>query len=85
MHEMLLMLASLMPIEDVINRLDEAIQKYKTDPSKENLREVEFNAVLLMSKANVSSNGEGVDAVMKSVEQMMRAKKGFDLLDIKQG
>lgn len=64
-----LMLASEMPIDELINEIEESIQKYRLDPSEKNFKMLNMRCFLLMSRAVVDENGGGIEGVMKVSKQ----------------
>lgn len=80
MKELAILLASVMPIEDLIKTLKGDLEKYEADPSEENLKKVHVACMLLLSKASIDHEGGGVQGATKVMEDMANIERAHNLL-----
>lgn len=81
MKDLMIAFGEILPVEMIIDQIDENIQKYKADPSEDNLRAVECFSMLLLSKMAAKAAG-GAEELIKQTDLQ---KKGYDLLNATKG
>lgn len=77
MHELILITASLMSFDEIIDRIDSDIEKYKANPGEETKHAISLGCMLFSAKQSVDMNkGDVID----TIKDFARSKKAFDLL-----
>lgn len=77
MQDVMLMVATVTPVEDLLEKLQEAIQEAKADPCDDTFKKVEFNATMFLMNRTTKGN---VDKVMDVIEDMDRTLKAKNLV-----
>lgn len=77
MKDLMILFGEVLPTETIIDQIEEAIQKYKSDPTDEALKGVEMFCVLLLSKMAAKAAGGAEELIRKTDLQ----QKGYDLLN----
>lgn len=77
MKDLMILFGEVLPVETIIDQIEDAIQKYKADPTEENLKGVELFSMLLLSKTCAKAVG-GSDELIRRTDLQ---QKGFDLLN----
>jgi len=79
MSAFIMMMASMMPIDKVLEMLEDSIKEYRINPSKENFKAVEAKCFLILNRGIIDDQGGGIDAAMKISSEIdeMRAKVEF--------
>lgn len=80
MHELFLMLSSVMPEEMILDELQSSITEYKLNPSEDNKRKISMFCMMFSSKECAERTEGGVIEMIKHAEI---AKQGYDLLNPK--
>jgi hypothetical protein len=75
MKDLLLMLASVMPFQDIVNQLEKEIADYKADPTEENKKMLTITCVLLTSKHSIDNTKGGVVEVMEQIDLLQQGKE----------
>lgn len=78
MNDLLLMLASVMPKDMLINHLSKEIDEYKANPTDQQFEKIATIATLVSSKLIIDK--EGIEKILKDTETM---RSGFDMLSPK--
>lgn len=82
MKNLMLLLASVMPTESIIEIIEKDLAAYKADPTPENIKKLTCTAMLLASKEVVAASDGGVEKVIKDMDRM---HDGYELLTPKIG
>ncbi len=79
-EELLLILAKSLSEEDLIERLEENLYKYKLAPNEENLLDLGFSCVLLSTKIAYQGKSieDSVNELQKFIEYNEFGKKTFE-------
>lgn len=81
MKDLMLMLASVMPFDEMIEKLDKDIKAYKAAPTEDGKKSIQINCALILSKEAVDNAGsglEGVSVMINKMNNMERIGKMFD-------
>ena len=73
MKDLMLIFAEVLTKEEIIKQLDEALQKYKAEPTEENEKGVEIYSMILLSKRAVTEDKDGAMGVIKRAAMMAKA------------
>ena len=72
--KMIMLLCTVLSNEDIIDKLSQTIEVYKTKPSEEALNELTFNAFLLTMKSSITAQG-GLEAAEKRMNEVKHIDK----------
>ena len=81
MKELLIILSSAMSFDEIIDKMSEEIEVYKSDPTKENRQKLIITSMLLSSKESIEQAGsgyKGVEKVLSKMESIDKAEKFFN-------
>lgn len=81
MKDLIILFGEVLPVEAIIDQIEDSIVKYKADPTDANLQGVEMFSVLLLSKRASNAAG-GVDELIRKTDLQ---QKGYDLLNTTKG
>lgn len=70
---LMMLMAEILPVNDAVDMLQEAITEYKTDSSPDNFKKVEMFCALIAVKSGVKSVG-GLDKATEHLEKLAEAK-----------
>lgn len=74
MKELLFMAATIMPTEDIIEKLEDALKEYKVAPTDENKRAVEMFSFMLMINLENGGSIKKMTEMLQEVEKVDKAK-----------
>lgn len=74
MKDLIILFGEVLPVEAIIDQIEDSIVKYKADPTDENLQGVEMFCVLLISKRASKSAG-GADKLIAKTDLHEKAMK----------
>lgn len=74
MKELLFMAATIMPTEDIIEKLEDALKEYKVAPTDENKRAVETFSFMLMINLENGGSIKKMTEMLQEVEKVDKAK-----------
>lgn len=74
--QMLMMLSKMTPFEDLVDKVEESIQRYKSDKCTETKSSVEMNCLMLTLKRGT----EGEHSIQKARKMMDDVTEGTELL-----
>jgi len=77
MKQLLFMAATIMPTEDIIEKLEDALKEYKVAPTDENKRAVEMFSFMLMINLE---NGGSIKKMTEMLQEVEKVDKAKDLL-----
>lgn len=75
MKELLFMAATVMPTEDIIEKLEDALKEYKVAPTQENKRAVKVFSSMLMINLENGGSIKKMTEMLKEVEKVDKAKE----------
>lgn len=75
MKELLFMAATIMPTEDIIEKLEDALKEYKVAPTDENKRAVEMFSFMLMINLENGGSIKKMTEMLQEVEKVDKAKE----------
>lgn len=75
MKELLFMAATIMPTEDIIEKLEDALKEYKVAPTDENKRAVETFSFMLMINLENGGSIKKMTEMLQEVEKVDKAKE----------
>lgn len=70
MHNLMLMLAAVMPEEMILEEITEALTSYKIDPTKEAKQKLLTSCMLFASKQAAENAPKGVTGLMEDMDRM---------------
>lgn len=74
MKQLLFMAATIMPTEDIIEKLEDALKEYKVVPTDENKRAVEMFSFMLMINLENGGSIKKMTEMLQEVEKVDKAK-----------
>lgn len=74
MKQLLFMAATVMPTEDIIEKLEDALKEYKVAPTNENKRAVEMFSFMLMINLENGGSIKKMTEMLQEVEKVDKAK-----------
>jgi len=74
MKQLLFMAATIMPTEDIIEKLEDALKEYKVAPTDENKRAVEMFSFMLMINLENGGSIKKMTEMLQEVEKVDKAK-----------
>lgn len=74
MKELLFMAATIMPTEDIIEKLEDVLKEYKVAPTDENKRAVEMFSFMLMINLENGGSIKKMTEMLQEVEKVDKAK-----------
>lgn len=74
MKQLLFMAATIMPTEDIIEKLEDALKEYKVAPTNENKRAVEMFSFMLMINLENGGSIKKMTEMLQEVEKVDKAK-----------
>ena len=74
MKQLLFMAATVMPTEDIIEKLEDALKEYKVAPTDENKRAVETFSFMLMINLENGGSIKKMTEMLQEVEKVDKAK-----------
>ena len=77
MKQLLFMAATIMPTEDIIEKLEDALKEYKLIPNEENKKQVEMFSFMLMINLE---NGGSLKKMSEMLQEVEKVDKAKDLL-----
>lgn len=78
MKELMILMASAMPKELLIEKLKESINEWENDPSEENWKSIENTSVLITIKKH-TGHGD-IQKANEIIEEMDKAEKAMDII-----
>ncbi|MGV0919755.1 hypothetical protein ACTS94_05110 [Empedobacter falsenii] len=84
MHQIAMMMAGMMPKEDLIEQLEDSIKEYKINPTDENWNSVSVMCSLIGARSIIDHNGGDLEGVMKTVSEMDKLNKTKEFFNPKQ-
>lgn len=75
MKQLLFMAATIMPTEDIIEKLEDALKEYKVAPTDENKRAVEMFSFMLMINLENGGSIKKMTEMLQEVEKVDKAKE----------
>lgn len=75
MKQLLFMAATIMPTEDIIEKLEDALKEYKVVPTNENKRAVEMFSFMLMINLENGGSIKKMTEMLQEVEKVDKAKE----------
>lgn len=75
MKQLLFMAATIMPTEDIIEKLEDALKEYKVAPTNENKRAVEMFSFMLMINLENGGSIKKMTEMLQEVEKVDKAKE----------
>ena len=80
MHDILTVFAHIVPFDDMINQMKDAITKYESSPTDDHKKGIQMVAVLISTKMATDAHKDGPIGLMKEMSTM---RHGLDLLSPK--
>lgn len=77
MKEMLIMVAAMTPTELLVEKLEEAISKWKAAKTDEIFEEVAFAANLILLKKVTEGKVDGAEKLISDIEKLMKLDEMF--------
>lgn len=74
-----ILLASIIPDEMLVHKLDEEIQQYKLDPSSDNMASLCATAAMLLTKHISGGTPQGAIKMAEEFEKRQRIDRLFDV------
>lgn len=78
MKELMLLLASAMPKEKIIEQLEESINKWKDDSSEENWKTLEMTASLVTAKR--LTGDKDLQKTSEAIDELNKVEKAMDII-----
>ena len=85
MKEMMVMLAQIIPEEDLLEQLLEKIKEYQVNPNKSTKNILGIYCALLNTKFMVAEKGEGFEAFMKTISELNELEEAQKLFKTMKG
>lgn len=75
MKQLLFMVATIMPTEDIIEKLEDALKEYKVVPTDENKKAVEMFSFMLMINLENGGSLKKMSEMLQEVEKVDKANR----------
>lgn len=78
MKDLMLIIAAMMPIEEMIESLKQSINDYESDNSDDNLKKIQMNCSLILAKKVTGGDMEGAIKACEKIDRMEQANELFN-------